>query len=86
MRLLRSCSLPGGAFPALNGEGRRQMRQKSVNLDHEEMHSKVEYIVAHGIVPRRSMEKQAIIGSHHFVFEDETVHDPDRYGGAVLQP
>ena len=39
-------------------------------LEHEEMHSKVEYIVAHGI---SSMVegKKVVIGSYHFVFEDE---------------
>ena len=39
-------------------------------LEHEETHSKVEYIVAHGIVTTIE-EKRAIIGSYHFVFEDE---------------
>lgn len=39
-------------------------------LDHEEMHSKVEYIVAHGISTTIN-GKKAIIGSYHFVFEDE---------------
>lgn len=39
-------------------------------LIHEEMHSKVEYIVAHGI--SSSIDgKKVVIGSHHFVFEDE---------------
>ncbi|MDD3221250.1 MAG: cadmium-translocating P-type ATPase [Clostridia bacterium] len=39
-------------------------------LEHEEMHSKVDYIVAHGI--STSIEgKKVIIGSAHFVFEDE---------------
>ena len=37
---------------------------------HEEMHSEVEYIVAHGIASRVSGER-VVIGSHHFVFEDE---------------
>ena len=40
------------------------------NLEHEEMHSKVEYIVAHGIASTIN-EKRAVIGSAHFVFEDE---------------
>jgi heavy metal translocating P-type ATPase len=41
-----------------------------VNLVHEEMHSKVEYVVAHGI--SSSLDgKKAVIGSYHFVFEDE---------------
>ena len=40
------------------------------NLNHEEKHSKVEYIVAHGI--STTVEgKKAIIGSYHFVFDDE---------------
>ena len=39
-------------------------------LNHEERHSKVEYVVAHGISSRVGGEK-VIIGSHHFVFEDE---------------
>lgn len=40
------------------------------NLIHDEMHSKVEYIVAHGISTTIG-DKKAIIGSYHFVFEDE---------------
>ena len=43
---------------------------KEHGLTHEEMHSKVEYIVAHGISTTVNGRK-AIIGSHHFVFEDE---------------
>ena len=43
---------------------------KRKNLVHEEMHSKVEYLVAHGI--STTVEgKRAVIGSYHFVFEDE---------------
>ena len=45
-------------------------------LDHEERHSKVEYIVAHGI--SSSVDgKKVIIGSQHFVFEDEKCVIPD---------
>ncbi len=45
-------------------------------LTHEEMHSKVEYIVAHGIAS--SIDgKKAVIGSYHFVFEDEKAVVPD---------
>lgn len=40
------------------------------NLTHEEMHTKVEYIVAHGIASYINGEK-VLIGSSHFVFEDE---------------
>ena len=40
------------------------------NLVHEEMHSKVEYIVAHGISTTID-DRKAVIGSYHFVFEDE---------------
>ncbi len=39
-------------------------------LVHEELHSKVEYIVAHGISTTIN-NKKAVIGSYHFVFEDE---------------
>ena len=39
-------------------------------ISHDEMHSEVEYIVAHGIASRVSGER-VVIGSHHFVFEDE---------------
>ena len=43
---------------------------KERKLYHEEMHSKVEYVVAHGISSHIE-EKKVIIGSSHFVFEDE---------------
>lgn len=43
---------------------------KNRKLEHEEMHSKVEYIMAHGIVSHIG-ESRVVIGSHHFVFEDE---------------
>lgn len=46
----------------------RAARQKG--LIHEEMHSKVEYIVAHGISSFID-DKKVVIGSMHFVFEDE---------------
>lgn len=45
-------------------------------LAHEEMHSEVEYVVAHGIATRVD-GKRTVIGSYHFVFEDE---------GAVILP
>lgn len=46
------------------------------NLIHEEHHSKVEYIVAHGI--STTIEgKKAVIGSYHFVFEDEKCTIPE---------
>ena len=43
---------------------------QKAGLDHEEMHSKVEYIVAHGISSYIG-ESRVIIGSAHFVFDDE---------------
>lgn len=46
------------------------------NLAHEEMHTKVEYIVAHGISTTID-GKRAIIGSSHFVFEDENCTIPE---------
>ena len=49
---------------------------KERGLEHEEMHSKVEYVVAHGI--SSSVEdKKVIIGSYHFVFEDEKTVIPE---------
>ena len=49
---------------------------RNKNLVHEEMHSKVEYIVAHGISSQIEGRK-VIIGSYHFVFEDEKCIIPD---------
>ena len=46
----------------------RAARERGIS--HEEMHSEVEYIVAHGIASRVGGER-VVIGSHHFVFEDE---------------
>lgn len=45
-------------------------------LSHEEMHSEVEYIVAHGIVSEVN-GRRVIIGSSHFVFEDEHCAIPE---------
>lgn len=52
-------------------------RQKG--LEHEEMHSKVNYIVAHGISSEID-DRKVVIGSYHFIFEDEkcTVDDSAR--------
>lgn len=49
---------------------------KERGLDHEEMHSKVEYVVAHGISTMIN-GKKAVIGSYHFVFEDEACTLPE---------
>ena len=49
---------------------------KEKNLDHEEMHSKVEYVVAHGISTTID-DRNVIIGSSHFVFEDEKCTIPE---------
>lgn len=43
---------------------------KERHLSHEEMHSKVEYVVAHGISSSID-DKKVLIGSSHFIFEDE---------------
>ena len=48
---------------------------KKRNISHEEMHSKVEYIVAHGI--STMIDEHKVIGSAHFVFEDEHCVIPD---------
>lgn len=45
-------------------------------LSHEEMHTKVEYIVAHGIATSIN-GKRTVIGSYHFVFEDEKCVVPE---------
>ena len=47
-------------------------------LVHEELHSKVEYIVAHGISSTIE-NKKVVIGSAHFVFEDEACRIPEEY-------
>ena len=44
-------------------------------IRHDEMHSEVQYVVAHGIASRIGGEK-AVIGSQHFVFEDEGCYIP----------
>jgi heavy metal translocating P-type ATPase len=49
---------------------------RAKNLGHEEMHSKVKYIVAHGVSSSID-QKKVIIGSHHFVFEDEGCRIPE---------
>ena len=51
---------------------------KDKKLEHEEMHSKVDYVVAHGIASYIG-EKRVIIGSYHFVFEDEGCAVRDEY-------
>ncbi len=51
---------------------------KERGISHEEMHSEVEYIVAHGIASRVG-GKRVVIGSAHFIFEDE-VAAPSRQG------
>lgn len=45
-------------------------------LEHEEMHSKVDYIVAHGIATTIN-GKRAVIGSYHFILEDEHCEIPE---------
>ena len=55
---------PHSMANAVVGEARRR------GLVHEEMHSRVDYILAHGIATYVGGER-VIIGSHHFVFEDE---------------
>ena len=60
---------------------------KERGISHEEMHSEVEYIVAHGIASRVSGER-VVIGSHHFVFEDEhcTIPEDEREKFDDLEP
>ncbi len=58
------------------------------SIQHSEMHSKVDYIVAHGIASYVE-DKRVVIGSHHFVFEDEgcTIQSQyhDRFESLPLQ-
>lgn len=49
---------------------------KNKDLIHDEMHSKVEYLVAHGIATTIE-DKRAVIGSYHFVMEDENCQIPE---------
>ena len=49
---------------------------KTKHLVHEEMHSKVEYVVAHGISTTVEGRK-TVIGSYHFIFEDEKCQIPE---------
>lgn len=49
---------------------------KARNLTHDEYHSKVEYVVAHGIYSTVNDER-VVIGSYHFVFEDEKCTIPE---------
>ncbi len=48
---------------------------KDKGLEHDEMHSEVEYIVAHGIVSAID-GKRAVLGSYHFIIEDEHIALP----------
>ena len=61
---------PHSIANAVVEEARRQ------GLQHDEMHTKVEYVVAHGISSSIDGQK-AIIGSFHFVFEDEGTQVPE---------
>ncbi|MCR5173841.1 MAG: heavy metal translocating P-type ATPase, partial [Oscillospiraceae bacterium] len=56
-------------------------------IDHQEMHSEIEYVVAHGIASRIG-EERAVIGSRHFIFEDEAVSvlPEDREAFEALSP
>ncbi len=51
---------------------------KQAGLEHQEMHAKVEYIVAHGISSAIG-EKRIVIGSAHFIFDDERCIIPAGY-------
>ncbi len=49
---------------------------KDKQLQHPEEHAKVEYIVAHGIATYLN-DKRLLIGSRHFIFEDEHIAEPE---------
>lgn len=54
------------------------------NLEHEEMHSKVQYVVAHGISSDVG-DQHVVIGSYHFIFEDEGCTIPEAERGLFEQ-
>lgn len=64
-----SSGLSGGAYPSFYAKAVVSAAAEK-GLEHEETHSKVEYIVAHGIASSVEGQK-VVIGSYHFVFEDE---------------
>ena len=53
-------------------------------LDHDEFHTKVKYIVAHGISTYIN-DKKAVIGSYHFIFEDEGVELTEKMSEELAQ-
>ncbi len=61
---------------------------KRRGLKHEELHSKVDYIVAHGISSRVNQER-VLIGSAHFIFEDEkctiSAEDQEKFDNLPLE-
>lgn len=59
-------------------------KAKEENLFHEEEHAEVEYLVAHGIVTNYN-GKRTIIGSAHFVFEDEGVPLTDEQRSVIIE-
>ena len=73
--LLRVAACMEEHFPHSMAKAVVDAAQKK-QLDHEEMHTKVEYLVAHGISTTIN-GKRAIIGSYHFVFEDENCVIPE---------
>ncbi|SCX12732.1 ATPase, P-type (transporting), HAD superfamily, subfamily IC/heavy metal translocating P-type ATPase [Lachnospiraceae bacterium YSD2013] len=73
--LLRQAACLEEHFPHSVARAVVEAAQKK-DLLHDELHTKVEYIVAHGIASEIDGEK-AVIGSYHFVFEDEGVKIPE---------
>ncbi len=53
-----------------------EAKKRGIDHDHAEMHAKVEYVVAHGIVSTVN-DLRVCIGSHHFIFEDEKCTIPE---------
>ena len=73
--LLRIAACMEGHFPHSMAKAVVEAAREK-GLDHEEMHSRVEYVVAHGISTTINGRK-AVIGSYHFVFEDEGAALPE---------
>ena len=73
--MLRLAACPEEHFPHSIANAVVAQAQKE-GLAHEEMHTKVDYVVAHGISSKVN-EQQVLIGSHHFIFEDEKCRIPE---------
>lgn len=70
-----------GALPPQHGPAVTRAAEER-GLNHEERHAEVEYVVAHGVATTLEGER-ALIGSRHFIFEDEGVACTDEQAGRI---